>query len=103
MKTKNTTSIYMTAAFLALGAKLESIDKTDPKHMVFCLSEEPHIPETETLTYNVNAKGEMKISAAISEHNLDVWEKAWANETLQVNAVRYMEAIQRLKSVIHSS
>lgn len=94
MKTKNTTSIYMTAAFLALGAKLENIDKTDPKHMVFCLSDGNVTPPNVTMT---------PVDASISEYNLDVWEKAWANETLQVNAVRFMEAIQRLKSVIHSS
>lgn len=101
MKTKNTTSIYMTAAFLALGAKLESIDKTDPKHMVFCMSDGSINPTVVAST--TNPKGYVTTDDVISEHNLDVWEKAWANETLQVNAVRYMEAIQRLKSVIHSS
>jgi hypothetical protein len=103
MKTKNTTSIYMTAAFLALGAKLENIDKTDPKHMVFCLSDGNASSTQIALASTTNIAGYDLVDAAISEHNLDVWEKAWANETLQVNAVRFMEAIQRLKSVIHSS
>jgi hypothetical protein len=96
-----TTSIYMTAAFLALGAKLEDIDKTDPKHMIFSLSDgstEPVVAfklpdgnnDTSTITYT------------ISEYNLSVWEKSWANGTLMVNAVKYMEAIQRLKSIVHS-
>lgn len=101
--TKNTTSIYMTAAFMALGAKLEDIDKTDPRHMIFSLSDGSIDPTSETTTYSINDKGQTSVSSAISVNNLEVWERAWANETLQVNAVRFMEAIQRLKSIIHSS
>ena len=108
-KFKDTTSIYMTAAFMALGANLEDIDKTDPKHMIFSLSDgsiNPNpTPATTTAvasSTDIKGYGYTLVDAAISEHNLDVWEKAWANGTLMVNAIKYMEAIQRLKSIIHS-
>ena len=38
MDTKETTDIYFTAAMLALGAKLENVDRSDPRHMVFKIS-----------------------------------------------------------------
>lgn len=103
-----TTSIYMTAAFLALGAKLEDIDKTDPKHMVFALTDGSSSPSQITVSDNPvvitpgNTTWTPPLDSAISEYNLSVWEKSWANGTLMVNAVKFMEAIQRLKSVIHS-
>lgn len=99
-KLKTTTSIYMTAAFLALGATLENIDKTDPKHMIFSLADESGLIAP---SLNIETTGmTTSVSQAISEHNLDVWEKAWANGSLMVNAVKFMEALQRLKSIIHS-
>ena len=32
---KKTTDIYLASAMSALGANLEGVDKSDPKHMVF--------------------------------------------------------------------
>lgn len=105
-KVKTTSSIYMTAAFLALGAKLEDIDKTDPKHMVFSLSDDSGLfspPITYVTTLSTEPSEYKTTGGSISEHNLDVWEKSWANGTLMVNAVKFMEAIQRLKSIIHAT
>jgi hypothetical protein len=89
---KKTSALKFAAALLSLGAVLENVDKTDPKHMIFTFG--PKKVES-TLPENVNK--------AIDDVSLDVWEKAWANETLMVNAVHYAEAFDRLKSIVHSS
>lgn len=89
-KLKYTTSLGVAAALLSKGAVLEDINKSDPRHMVFGFSDGSASPDNTA------------VDAAISSNNLDVWEKAWANETLEVNAVKFMNALNRLKSVIHS-
>lgn len=89
---KKTSALNMAAAFLAKGAVLVGTDKADPKHMVFCL-EVPKQPE-EVLPE--------KVSEKIDEASLDAWETQWANDTLMVHARRYSEALQTLKSIVHS-
>lgn len=87
IKTKKTSDIYFASALSALGAKLESIDKTDPRHMVFEFSS----PESS--------------SDAIPKFavlDLDYIERGWLNKVLPVNAPEYAEAIKRMKSIVHS-
>ena len=101
MKLKQTTSLGMAAAFMAKGAILENVDKSDPRHMIFSFSDGSlfHIPGvmSGSNTTLVNA-----VDIVVNDSNLDVWERAWANETLEVNAVKYFAAMTRLKSIIHS-
>jgi hypothetical protein len=76
MINSRTSDIYYAAALLALGAKLEETDRTDPRHMQFYFS-------SETI-------------------DLEILEVKWANRELVVNAFDYSEAIKRMKSLVHS-
>lgn len=100
-KFKCTTAIGLAASLMAKGAKLESVDKSDPKHMVFCFSDGSTAGVTSTIIDGVTTT--VSVLADVAKHNLDVWETAWANETLEVNAVKFWNAVQRLKSIIHST
>lgn len=90
MSKKSTTDLYLAASFLALGATLEKVDKSDPRHMVFELSGTP----LESV--------ESPIDKDHYETRLDKWETQYANGILLVNAVQFKDAIQRLKSIVHT-
>lgn len=98
MKTKTTTTdIYLAAALLATGSKLEDVDKSDSRHMKFTLSRHGYEFQSETIASAVG-------TAVVSfQPDLDEYEKQWANGTLMINAVAFKNAIQQMKSVIHSS
>lgn len=82
-----TSDVYLSAALLALGYKLESIDRKDPRHMVF--------------SFETSIKsGTM---GDIFQKDITRVETEWANRTLTVNAFDFAEAIKRMKSLIHSS
>lgn len=83
----STSDVYLASACLALGYKLETVNRTDPRHMQFEFSSEI---QTGTL-------GELL------KLELDEVEVKWANRSLIVNAFDFAEAIKRMKSVIHSS
>jgi len=87
MDTKKTTDIYLAAAILALGGTYEGVNRTDPRHMEFELSLTPKF------------QSDVLASALPS---LDSYEKEWANGTLMINAVAFKDAIQRMKSIIHT-
>lgn len=94
MKNKiETTDIYFCAALLALGSKLDKVDKTDKKHMKFYLAIDGYKFDSENLPE----------TPSTSQPDLEQYETAWANGALLVNAVAFKDAIQRMKSVIHSS
>ena len=85
----STTDIYFCAALLSIGGVLDTVDRTDPKHMIFSVSLK--IPDT------------LPVGQTIDDYNMSVLEKAWANETLRGNLFRMASAIKRLKSVVHAN
>jgi hypothetical protein len=87
---KRTTDVYFAATLLALGYKLELVDRKDPRHMVF-----------EFIGKKDGNLG--KLQEDVSQENLDALETQWANRSLMVNAFDQAEAIKRMKSIIHSS
>ena len=88
-----TTDIYLCAALLALGAKLEGVDKSDPRHMQFTVIS--NVPKFESPILADAVKD-------LAVLDLDYYENEWANGTLMINATYFKDAIQRMKSVIHS-
>jgi len=82
-----TSDVYLASACLALGYKLETVDRKDPRHMKFEFSE--------TGFQSENLPNALPL--------LDSIETQWANRTLTVNAFDFSEAIKRMKSLIHSS
>lgn len=95
MKNKiETTDIYFCAALLALGSTLDNVDKTDPRHMKFTVARQGYEFQSENLP---SAE-----PVATHQPDLELLEKQWANGVLLINAVQFKDAIQRMKSVIHS-
>ena len=80
-----TSTLGLAAAVKALGAEFVKVDKTDSRRMVFYFT----IPKD---TYDLEKYF----------GNLKFVEIQWTNGNLQVNARRYFEALQDLKSVIHT-
>lgn len=94
-----TKSMWLAAALIANGAELIHTDKTDPRHMEFHLVQAPKI----TFNSKILEDAVQKMPAAVViVPTLSDYENQWANGTLTVNAAKYADAIQRLKSVIHS-
>lgn len=96
MDTKRTTDIYLASAFSALGAKLEDVDKSDPKHMVFEFSLNKPVFVSGALS---QISTENVVAGTLTLGDI---ETQWVNKCLLVNAVEYAEAIKRLKSVVHT-
>ena len=91
---KSTRDIYLAAAWLSMGAKLERTDKTDRRHMEFFFSPKP-LFETGVLSGETST-----INLAVQD--LDKIETDWVNEVVVGNLVSYKNALQRLKAVVHS-
>lgn len=102
MSTKITTDIYFAAALLALGAKLDKTDKTDPRHMEFHFSS-PQTPQFESKILE-NALSRTATSAQVMKDTMDLdgLETEWVNKSMKINAFEFAEAIKRMKSVVHS-
>lgn len=98
MKKKyNTRDVYLAATLLALGAKLDTIDRTDPKHQVFHFSSEED---------NIEADAEAKSGQILKLTrgvDFECVERDYTNGELMINVVKFKEAIQRMKSLIHSN
>jgi len=73
-----TRDIYLAAIYIAMGVEFSHADKSDPRHQEFIFK-------------NGSTMDTEKIHAD------------YVNASLMINAVAYKEAIQRMKSVIHSS
>jgi hypothetical protein len=82
-------TIGLAAAVMALGAEYNRTDKTDPRKMVFYFV----IPDD---------KADMEKYFGNLKFDFESVERAWTNGTLMVNALRFSDALQRLKSVVHS-
>lgn len=100
MKSKITTSdIYFVAALITTGAKIdkENVDRTDPRHIRFTVSSDvpvytfssKSIPETASIT-----------SVLVG---LEYYEDLWDTGKMMVNAVAYKNALQQVKTLIHST
>lgn len=101
MKTKTTTQdIYFSAAMLSLGAKLDDTDKTDVRHMKFTLSFPGTIPY---VFHSENIPNSTVVNTNSVAIDFEYYENQWANATLMVNATKFKDALQRMKSVVHSS
>lgn len=83
---KSTTDVYFAAALMSLGAITSRIDRTDPRHMIF------------TLTNPLPPEG----TGVFVDIDFQEVENQWISGTLVVNAQQFKEAIQRMKSSIHS-
>lgn len=84
---KTTRDLYLAAAFLALGAKYEGADRSDPKNMEFIFT--PKTSTSESLP-------------KMDVQDLDRIEAEWINETLIIKATDYAAAIKRMKSLVHT-
>jgi len=73
----STKDIYLAAAIIALGGKYAGADKTEPRHMEFQF-------EAVGVDY-------------------DEIHTQWVNGDLRINAVAFKNAIQQMKSVVHSA
>lgn len=102
MKTKIvTTDIYLASALLALGARIESNDRSDPRHIKFTII--PNEPSVEFQSENLMGAVTTQISSGKLPIDLEYYEKEWVNGTLMINAIAFKNAIQQMKSVVHSS
>jgi hypothetical protein len=84
-----TSSIYLAAAVMALGMEYDKCDKTDHRKMIFYFV----TPED---------KADMEKYFGNLKFDFELVERQWTNRSLMVNASRYAESLQALKSVIHS-
>jgi hypothetical protein len=89
MSKKSTRDVYLAAAFLTFdGVELIRVDKTDPRHMEFVFEAvEPKLDD----------------DLKFPENFLDEIEMKWVNNELSGNFTDFKNAIQRMKSVIHST
>jgi hypothetical protein len=94
IKMKSTKDLYLAACYMALGAKYEKSDKTDKRHIVFYFTPKP--------LFETGVLAEGTENAPIPAQDLDKIESDWANGCVLVNAIQYKDALQRLKSIIHS-
>ncbi len=100
MSTKITTDIYFAAALLALGAKLDRTDKSDPRHMEFHFSA-PMRAAPPALTGSSGNTVNLPFTQ-VPTMDLENLETQWVNKSLSINAFEFAEAIKRMKSVVHS-
>lgn len=72
----NTKDIYFAATLLAYGYLLTSVDKKEPKHMIFVFEDAEKIRPI---------------------------ERAYLNKEVRVEVSAFREALIRLKGIVHSS
>ena len=73
IQVKATSNFYLAAAYLATGAELSEVDRTDPKHIRFIFE----------------------------GYSLAETEKQWDAKILEVNAREYADSIREIKLKIH--
>lgn len=84
-----TSSIYLAAAVMALGMEYNRVDKSDRRKMVFYFV----TPED---------KADLEKYFGNLKFDFELVERQWTNRSLMVNASRYAESLQALKSIVHS-
>lgn len=78
-----TSKLYLAAALISMGAGLEKVDRSDPRHMQFHLVfASPIMEEDEWFAKQL---------------------EAWNHKALVVNAQSFVDAIQQLKTEVHKS
>jgi len=90
---KSTKDLDLAAAYLAVGAEYVRADKSNPKNIEFYFA-----PREISKQSTIGAIATLHIPT----QDLDRVEAEWTNETLVVNAVKYAQALKRLKGIIHS-
>lgn len=98
LTSKSTSDLYFAASMMSYGVPLESIDRSDPRHMVFTFVASNRMSEPATPD---NPSPE-PYASEVDVIDLDIMERDWVNGKLMVNATKNKEAMQRLKSIIHS-
>lgn len=88
MKTYKTRDIYLAAVLIVLGAKLDRTDKADPRHQEFHFSANVENSPVDEILHGID---------------FEKVETDYANAELMINAVKFKEALQRMKSIIHSN
>lgn len=98
MKTKIVTSdIYLVASLLALGNKIESVDKSDSRHMKFTIVQNGN-------TYSFSSTSLPDGGTVVAATNgLDYYENLWNAGQLMINALAFKHSFQHVQSVIHST
>lgn len=87
---------------LALGAEICNIDRKDPKHIEFTVTRNfDDFSKTVNSTDAVISTLSVDMKPSISIHLYEE-ELLWANGSLMVNALKFKDALQRLKGIIHS-
>lgn len=86
---KKTKDVYLAAAILTFdNVELVRVDRTDPRHMEFVFeSKDVQI-------------GNLPMTGGV---DLDAIEMKWVNNELTGNFTDFKNAIQRMKSVVHST
>lgn len=106
---KKSKDVYFVAALLALGADISNINRTNPKHIEFTVTRNYFDP-SQHIVLSENSAHVTVDNEVISYQDLatgyptrlDDEEILWANGSLMVPAVRFKDALQRLKGIIHS-
>lgn len=100
MKTKIISSdIYFVAALVATGAKIDKtkIDRSDSRHIKFTV-----IWPIDTYTFSSTALPTGGTTVT-STNGLEYYENLWDSGSMIVNALAYKNALQQVKTLIHSS
>ena len=98
MKTKiNSSDIYFVAALLTTGAKIESVDRTDPRHIKFNVVRDE-------ISYTFTSE-QLPVGSSVvaSVNGLEFYENQWANGAFMVNALHYKNALQQVHTLIHTT
>lgn len=100
MKTKIVTSdIYLVASLLALGNKIESVDKSDSRHMKFTIVQDGQKGAYTFTSTSLPDAG----SVTVHSVDLDYYENLWNAGQLMINALAFKHSFQHVQSVIHST
>lgn len=98
MKTEVTThDIYFAAALLTLGCIVQSVDRSDPKHIKFTVVKTSP-PEFHSV--NLPRPANVTLDDVVG---IEQYEQQWFNGKLEVNAVAFKHAFQHIQSILHSS